>query len=99
MSVLIIRVAMTTHVFRSTPVAFVVVQGDEEPGDKTPQASIGATALTQNGSRQALLSSDEFLGDSITTWDYTGYYKLFDANLQFQSNKKECPCQRTDMMS
>ena len=53
MSVLIIRVAMTTWVFQSTPVAFVVVQGDEEPGDKTPRASVGVTTPTQNGSRRA----------------------------------------------
>ena len=46
MSVLTIVVAMTTHVFRSTPVAFVVVQCGEEPGDKTQQVSVGETTPT-----------------------------------------------------
>ena len=47
MSVLNIRVARTTHVFSSKPVAFVVVQGDEDPGDKTQQVSVGVTTPTR----------------------------------------------------
>ena len=59
-SVLTNVVAMSTHVFPSTPVGFVVVLGDEVPGDKSRTLLLARRLLHKNGHDGHLEFDDEF---------------------------------------